>query len=90
MDNEMTDAEIEQLEVDFIAAINAEDQKEDGFWLIDEGTMDTVLECPKCNGALRFDGRESALFFLNDDRECWRCPEPDDNNKNITPFLSPT
>jgi hypothetical protein len=64
---------IEAVEYHFVVMLQREPA--DGFGLVDDGTMDTVLSCPKCNGWLRFDGRESAIMFLEDDRECWLCPE---------------
>lgn len=73
MDEELTAEEIEETETAFIAALRQENTLEEGFSLVDDGTLDTVLECPQCQGWLRFDGRASATDFMENDRECWLC-----------------
>jgi hypothetical protein len=60
-ENDYGELEAEELEDElYIALIDS------GWSLVDEGTMDTVLECDECGYRERFSDRESALAFLYD------------------------
>lgn len=73
MDDELTAQEIEQQETAFTEALVQEEMLEEGFALVDDGTLDTVISCPQCGGWLRFDGRAAATDFMENDRACWLC-----------------
>lgn len=48
-----------------------------GWFLGDDGTLDTVLECADCGHEERFSDREAAIDFLYNDRYCPSCAEND-------------